>query len=314
MAASPPVVGSPRPRVTSSQTRSPTNSPQERPWPIFHGSVDPASDDDSAHGDANHNLSTSPVLQGQYGRAQWDDPNLAGVRSQIQKVRLQRKADTSAPTVPEPQPRMMGGASCRPPGNPQPEGGEGHVVPCTSVLDVWGSRPCGAALSGHGRIDADGPRKQPTELRTGLDPGQYGRAQWDDPNLAGARSQNQEVDGRFLTDKTPEKPYFTIRNMLLYQIDNRPRRRAHAAAGAPGSPEEAARDLVNCSQELMPQQLQQTKGLVEQHTDVFSVQPGCTTVIQHHIETAPGVKVQIHPYRVPAGQCDVIRAEVKKIC
>ncbi|KAJ8400641.1 hypothetical protein AAFF_G00394100 [Aldrovandia affinis] len=59
----------------------------------------------------------------------------------------------------------------------------------------------------------------------------------------------------------------------------------------PGSPEEAARDLLNYSQELMPQQLQQT--------DVFSVQSGCTTVIQHHIETAPGVKVHIHLYRVP---------------
>ncbi|KAJ8415125.1 hypothetical protein AAFF_G00008230 [Aldrovandia affinis] len=48
MAVSPPspVVGSPRPRVTSTQTRSPTKSLQECPWPVFHGSADPASDDD----------------------------------------------------------------------------------------------------------------------------------------------------------------------------------------------------------------------------------------------------------------------------
>ncbi|KAJ8395382.1 hypothetical protein AAFF_G00033670 [Aldrovandia affinis] len=58
--------------VTSSQTRNPTNSsPPELPWPVFHCSADPASDDDSTHGDGegeiidpNLNLSTSPVLQG----------------------------------------------------------------------------------------------------------------------------------------------------------------------------------------------------------------------------------------------------------
>ncbi|KAJ8398793.1 hypothetical protein AAFF_G00419900 [Aldrovandia affinis] len=50
--------------------------------------------------------------------------------------------------------------------------------------------------------------------------GQYGRAQWDDPNLAGVRSQIQEVDRCFLMGKTPGKPYFTIRSRLLYQVDD----------------------------------------------------------------------------------------------
>ncbi|KAJ8410511.1 hypothetical protein AAFF_G00194150 [Aldrovandia affinis] len=74
----------------------------------------------------------------------------------------------------------------------------------------------------------------------------------------------------------------------------------NASGDGEGSPEEAACDLVNCSQELTPPQLQQMKELVEQHTDVFSVQPGHTTLIQHHIETAPVVNVHIRLYRVPA--------------
>ncbi|KAJ8393822.1 hypothetical protein AAFF_G00055510 [Aldrovandia affinis] len=40
--------------------------------------------------------------------------------------------------------------------------------------------------------------------------GQHGRAQWDDPNLAGARSQIQEVDRQFLTCAPAGKSYFAI--------------------------------------------------------------------------------------------------------
>ncbi|KAJ8398794.1 hypothetical protein AAFF_G00419910 [Aldrovandia affinis] len=60
---------------------------------------------------------------------------------------------------------------------------------------------------------------------------------------------------------------------------------------------------------LMPQQLQQMKELVKQHMDVFSVQPGCTTVIQHHIGMAPGVKV----YSTSGYPLLIIRAEVEKM-
>ncbi|KAJ8400198.1 hypothetical protein AAFF_G00398920 [Aldrovandia affinis] len=126
------VGGAPRPRVSSSQTRSPTDTLQEYPWPVFQGSANP--------------------------------------------------------------PRM------------------------TTALTEMGK-------------------------------GQYARAQWDNPNLS--------------------------------------------RSGRP--PEEAARDLVNYGQELTPQQLQQTKELVDQHTDVLSIQPGRTTVLQHHIEMAPGVKVHVRP-------------------
>ncbi|KAJ8391918.1 hypothetical protein AAFF_G00083890 [Aldrovandia affinis] len=43
-------------------------------------------------------------------------------------------------------------------------------------------------------------------------------------------------------------------------------RLAHQRSVQPGSPEKAARDLVNYGQKLMPQKLQQTKELMEQHT------------------------------------------------
>ncbi|KAJ8395722.1 hypothetical protein AAFF_G00029590 [Aldrovandia affinis] len=50
---------------------------------------------------------------------------------------------------------------------------------------------------------------------------------------------------------------------------------AHTYQGPP-----RRQDVTWCfyGQELTPQQLQQTKELVDQHTDVFSTQPGRTTV------------------------------------
>ncbi|KAJ8397663.1 hypothetical protein AAFF_G00436620 [Aldrovandia affinis] len=64
-------------------------------------------------------------------------------------VCLQRKADTSAPKSPGPQPWMMGrGASCCPLGKPQPDGRE--CARTTLVLEVRGSWPYGAALPQRG--------------------------------------------------------------------------------------------------------------------------------------------------------------------
>ncbi|KAJ8402270.1 hypothetical protein AAFF_G00371350 [Aldrovandia affinis] len=59
-------------------------------------------------------------------------------------------------------------------------------------------------------------RRRVLNVRTG----KYGRAQWNDPNLAGAQNQIQEVDGCFLMGIAPEKPYFARRNSLLYWVED----------------------------------------------------------------------------------------------
>ncbi|CAM4645565.1 unnamed protein product [Lepidochelys kempii] len=53
--------------------------------------------------------------------------------------------------------------------------------------------------------------------------------------------------------------------------------------------------------------------MIQRNQDVFSTQPGRTTLIQRHIVTYPRARVTIKPYRVPEAKREEIRAEVKKM-
>ncbi len=48
-----------------------------------------------------------------------------------------------------------------------------------------------------------------------------------------------------------------------------------------------------------PSQLTDVARLQKEFADVFSPLPGRTNLIQHHIETEPGVVVRSRPYRLP---------------
>ncbi|KAL1258023.1 hypothetical protein QQF64_011267 [Cirrhinus molitorella] len=50
---------------------------------------------------------------------------------------------------------------------------------------------------------------------------------------------------------------------------------------------------------LSPSQLTDIAKLQNEFEDVFSPLPGRTNLIQHHIETKPGVEVRSRPYRLP---------------
>ncbi len=50
---------------------------------------------------------------------------------------------------------------------------------------------------------------------------------------------------------------------------------------------------------LAPSQLTDVARLQTEFADVFSPLPGRTNLIQHHIETEPGVVVRSRPYRLP---------------
>ncbi|XP_075939166.1 uncharacterized protein LOC142940136 [Anarhichas minor] len=64
---------------------------------------------------------------------------------------------------------------------------------------------------------------------------------------------------------------------------------------------------------LSQAQLQQTRELVQQNLDVFSTQPGRTSLVEHHINTEPGQKVKLRPYRIPEAKRAVIEQEVQKM-
>ncbi|KAK5907135.1 hypothetical protein CesoFtcFv8_005015 [Champsocephalus esox] len=64
---------------------------------------------------------------------------------------------------------------------------------------------------------------------------------------------------------------------------------------------------------LSKAQLQQTKELVQQTLDVFSLRPGRTTMVEHQIHTEPGQKVKMRPYRVPEARRAAIEQEVQKM-
>ncbi len=50
---------------------------------------------------------------------------------------------------------------------------------------------------------------------------------------------------------------------------------------------------------LSPSQLTDVARLQKEFADVFLPLPGRTNLIQHHIETEPGVVVRSRPYRLP---------------
>ncbi|XP_051724240.1 uncharacterized protein LOC127498671 isoform X1 [Ctenopharyngodon idella] len=61
---------------------------------------------------------------------------------------------------------------------------------------------------------------------------------------------------------------------------------------------------------LSPSQLTDLTKLQAEFADVFSPLPGRTNLIQHHIETEPGVVVSSRPYRLPEHKKKVVQAEL----
>ncbi len=60
---------------------------------------------------------------------------------------------------------------------------------------------------------------------------------------------------------------------------------------------------------LSPSQLTDVARL--QFADVFSPLPGRTNLIQHHIETEPGIVVRSRPYRLPEHKKKVVQSELE---
>ena len=78
----------------------------------------------------------------------------------------------------------------------------------------------------------------------------------------------------------------------------------------------AARDgipAVPMGEDLSPAQKHDLEDIVMQHRDVFSELPGRTTAAHHEVRTAPGVKVRVPPYRVPAARRNAIQEEVSRM-
>ena len=70
---------------------------------------------------------------------------------------------------------------------------------------------------------------------------------------------------------------------------------------------------VQVEEDLSPAQKQDLAAIIMQHQDVFSEVPGRTTIAHHDIRTAPGVKVRVHPYRIPEARREAIQAEVRRM-
>ncbi len=62
---------------------------------------------------------------------------------------------------------------------------------------------------------------------------------------------------------------------------------------------------------LSPSQLTNVARLQKEFADVFSPLPGRTNLIQHHIETEPGVVVRSRPYRLPEHKKKVVQSELE---
>ncbi len=60
---------------------------------------------------------------------------------------------------------------------------------------------------------------------------------------------------------------------------------------------------------LSPSQLTDVARLQTKFADVFS--PGRTNLIQHHIETKPGVVMRSRPYRLPEHKKKVVQSELE---
>ena len=66
-----------------------------------------------------------------------------------------------------------------------------------------------------------------------------------------------------------------------------------------------------CGDQLSPSQRADIDRLQQRYADVFSPRPGCTSLIQHRVETHPGVTVRSRPYRLPEHKRKVVQAELK---
>ncbi len=64
---------------------------------------------------------------------------------------------------------------------------------------------------------------------------------------------------------------------------------------------------------LSPSQLTDVARLQKEFADVFSPLPGRTNLIQHHIETEPGVVVRSRPYRLPEHKKKVVQSELEAL-
>ncbi len=62
---------------------------------------------------------------------------------------------------------------------------------------------------------------------------------------------------------------------------------------------------------LSPSQLTDVARLQREFADVFSPRPSRTNLIQHHIETEPGVVVRSRPYRLPEHKKKVVQSELE---
>ncbi len=62
---------------------------------------------------------------------------------------------------------------------------------------------------------------------------------------------------------------------------------------------------------LSPSQLTDVARLQKDFADVFSPRPGRTNLIQHHIETEPGVVVRSRPYRLPEHKKKVVQSDLE---
>ena len=62
---------------------------------------------------------------------------------------------------------------------------------------------------------------------------------------------------------------------------------------------------------LSPSQLTDIAQLQVEFADVFSPLPGRTDLIQHHIETEPGVVIRSRPYRLPEHKKKVVQTELE---
>ncbi|KAL0173535.1 hypothetical protein M9458_029503 [Cirrhinus mrigala] len=71
--------------------------------------------------------------------------------------------------------------------------------------------------------------------------------------------------------------------------------------------------VVDVGDHLSAAQKTELNHLVSQFSDVFSMRPGQTTVIQHDIRTPPGVIVRQRPYWVPEIRRQVIEDEISKM-
>ncbi|KAG1928644.1 interferon-induced very large GTPase 1-like [Pimephales promelas] len=69
--------------------------------------------------------------------------------------------------------------------------------------------------------------------------------------------------------------------------------------------------LAPSGDHLSPSQLTDIKRVQAEFSDVFSPLPGRTNLIQHHVETDPGVVVRCRPYRLPEHKKKTVQAELE---